>query len=167
MDPSNKFWWFAAVSILITGMILVGIAAFFWQQLGPDDQRVLIAIFKNHFIYFFIALILVMAGIGFGLDAIFHSYILPLNKLAEEIDLIHSVNPSRRIRREGGLMVNRLIDALNEAANRYDQLQSTIHQQITAARAAADRERSILASIMAQLPEGSHLHPPGSHFVLQ
>lgn len=154
MDASNKFWWFAAVSILITAIILAGIAAFFWQQLSPGDQHVLLKILKEHFIYIFIAMILLLAGLGFGLDAIFHSYILPLNKLAEEVDLIHSVNPSRRIRREGSLLVNRLIDSLNEAAERYEQVRGNVQAQVDSAKAEADRERSILAGIMTQLPEG-------------
>lgn len=154
MDASNKFWWFAGISIVITGIILGGIAAFFWQQLAEPDQQVLLRILKDHFIYIFIALVLLLAGIGFGLDAIFHSYILPLNKLAEEVDLIHSVNPQRRIRREGSLLVNRLIDSLNEAAGRYQDLQDSVQRQVFSAKADLERERSILAGIMAQLPEG-------------
>ncbi|MFZ7126319.1 MAG: exonuclease domain-containing protein [Desulfobacterales bacterium] len=154
MDAGNKFWWFAAVSILITGCILAAIGFFFWQELSPAEHEILVYILKSHFIYIFIAVILLMAGIGFGLDAIFHSYILPLNKLSEEVDLIHTVNPTRRIRREGGAMVNRLIDSINDAADRYQKLQEDVHGQIYSSRADLERERCILASIMAQLPEG-------------
>lgn len=154
MDAGNKFWWFAAVSILITGIVIAGIAVFFWQQLSPEDQLVLLRILKDHFIYIFVAMVLLLAAVGFGLDAIFNSYIIPLKKLAEEIDLIHSVNPSRRIRREGSLLVNRLIDALNEAADRYEHLQDNVQAQVFSAKADAERERSILAGIMAQIPEG-------------
>jgi len=114
MDPTNKFWWFAGVSILVTLLIFVGIAIFFWQQLLPDQQATLIEIVKIHFIYIFIALILFMAAIGFGLDAIFHSYILPLNRLPEEIELIHTVNSAHRIKRDGSKLVNLVIDAINE-----------------------------------------------------
>jgi DNA polymerase-3 subunit epsilon len=154
MDPTNKFWWFAGVSILLTLMIFVGMAWFFWQQLLPDQQAVLIAIVKTHFIYIFIALILFMAAIGFGLDGIFHSYILPLNRLPEEIELIHTVNADHRIKREGSRLINLVIDAINENAEHYQQLANDVTARVQEAKADVEKEKNILAVIMSELPEG-------------
>ena len=154
MDPTNKFWWFAGISILITLLFFVGMALFFWQQLLPDQQATLIAIVKTHFIYIFIALILFMAAVGFGLDAIFHSYILPLNRLPEEIELIHTVNADHRIKRDGSRLINLVIDAINEMAGHYQQLERDIGTRVLEAKAEVEKEKNILAVIMSELPEG-------------
>ena len=154
MDPTNKFWWFAGVSILITLAIFVGMALFFWQQLPPDHQTTLIDIVKAHFIYIFIAVILFVAAIGFGLDAIFHSYILPLNRLPEEIELVHTVNSAHRIKRDGSKVVNLVIDAINENAEHYQQLENAVTNRVIEAKSEAEKEKNILAVIMSELPEG-------------
>jgi DNA polymerase III subunit epsilon len=154
MDPTNKFWWFAGVSIVVTLLIFIGIALFFWQQLLPDQQATLIDIIKVHFIYIFIALILFMAAIGFGLDGIFHSYILPLNRLPEEIELIHTVNSGHRIKREGSKLVNLVIDAINENAEHYQQLENAVTSRVIEAKSEVEKEKNILAVIMSELPEG-------------
>jgi len=154
MDPTNKFWWFAGVSIFATLLIFIGIAFFFWQQLLPDQQVILLDIAKNHFIYIFIALILLMAAIGFGLDGIFHSYILPLNRLPEEIELIHTVNSSHRIKREGSKVVNLVIDAINENADHYQRLENDVTTRVIEAKSDVEKDKNILAVIMSELPEG-------------
>jgi len=154
MDPTNKFWWFAGVSIAVTLLTFLGIALFFWQQLLPDQQATLIDIAKNHFIYVFIALVLFVAAIGFGLDGIFHSYILPLNRLPEEIELIHTVNSGHRIKREGSKLVNLVIDAINENAEHYQRLENDVTARVIDAKSDVEKEKNILAVIMSELPEG-------------
>ncbi len=154
MDPTNKFWWFAGVSIIITMLIFVGMALFFWQQLLPDQQVMLMDIVKTHFIYIFVAIILFIAAIGFALDGIFHSYILPLNRLPEEIELVHTVNAGHRIKREGSKVVNRVIDAINENAEHYQQLENAVASRVMEAKSELEKEKNILAVIMSELPEG-------------
>jgi len=154
MDPKNKFWWFAGVSIFVTMLIFVGMALFFWQQLLPDQQVMLMDIVKTHFIYIFVAIILFIAAIGFALDGIFHSYILPLNRLPEEIELVHTVNAGHRIKRDGSKVVNRVIDAINENAEHYQALENTVAQRVMDAKSEVEKEKNILAVIMSELPEG-------------
>ena len=154
MDPTNKFWWFAGVSIIVTMLIFVAMALFFWQQLLPDQQVMLLDIAKTHFIYIFIAIILFIAALGFALDGIFHSYILPLNRLPEEIELVHTVNAGHRIKREGSKVVNRVIDAINENAERYQRLENDVTNRVMEAKSEVEKEKNILAVIMSDLPEG-------------
>jgi DNA polymerase-3 subunit epsilon len=154
MDPSNKFWWFSAASIMVTALVVVGIVAFFWQQLTPVEQTALFDIVTRHFIYIFIVVVMVLAALGFALDGIFHSYILPLNRLPEEIELIHTVNPAHRIKREGSKLIDLLIDAVNEGAERYQSMEENVSQRIFQAKADVEKEKNILAVIMSELPEG-------------
>jgi len=154
MDPKNKFWWFAGVSIFVTMLIFAGMASFFWQQLLPEQQVMLMDIVKTHFIYIFVAIILFIAAIGFALDGIFHSYILPLNRLPEEIELVHTVNAGHRIKRDGGRLMNRVIDAINENAEHYQELENAVARRVLEAKSEVEKEKNILAVIMSELPEG-------------
>ena len=154
MKPENRFWWFAAISITITLAILASILLVFIRQLTPEEIRVLLEILRKHGGYLFGASILVMAAVGFALDAIFHNFIIPINKLTEETILIHSVNPSHRIRIEGSRDIVRLVSAINEGAARFDDLQNNVNEKIEAAKADAEDEKNIMATFMSELPQG-------------
>ncbi len=154
MDPTNKFWWFAGISIFMTILVFGGIGIFVWQALTLTQQTVVLEIVKTHFIYFFTALIVLLTAVGFALDGIFHSYILPHHRLPEEIELIYTVNPRHRIKREGGKMVNLLIDKLNEWAERHETFETAVDKRVQTAKAEVEKEKNILAVIMSELPEG-------------
>ena len=154
MNPKNKFWWFAAISISITLIIICALSVLFWNHLLPEEKSLLISIIKQHFVYIFSAVFLLLAGLGFALDGIFHTYILPMGRLAEEATLINSVNPSHRIKLEGSKDIIRLAQIVNEAADRYEELQNNVEKKIHLARAESEEEKDILAAIMSELPEG-------------
>ncbi len=154
MDPTNKFWWFAGISIFTTILVFGGIGVFVWHALTLTQQTVVLEIVKTHFIYFFTALIVLLTAVGFALDGIFHSYILPHHRLPEEIELIYTVNPRHRIKREGGKMVNLLIDKLNEWAARHETFETAVDRRVQTAKAEVEKEKNILAVIMSELPEG-------------
>ncbi len=154
MNPKNKFWWFAAVSVSITLIIISILAVLFWHHLSPEEKSLLINIIKQHFVYIFSAVFLLLAGLGFALDGIFHTCILPMGRLAEEATLINSVNPSHRIKIEGSKDIIRLAQIVNEAADRYEDLQNNVEKKIYFARAESEEEKNILAAIMSELPEG-------------
>lgn len=153
MNPRNKFWWFAGVSIGITGLIAATLFIVFWRQLSPDEKTLLLNLFKHHFAYLFIALFLVLTGFVFAMDAMFHNYIIPISKLAEEVAVIHSVNPSHRIKMEGSRDVTRLIQIINEGADNFESLRRNVSQKIQAAKSEAEEEKNLLASFMSELPE--------------
>jgi len=154
MNANNKFWWFAVVSISITLIIISILIVLFWQHLSLEEKFFLISIIKQHSLYIFSAAFLLLAALGFALDGIFHTFILPLGRLAEEAALINSVNPSHRISLEGSKDILRLVQIINEGAGRFEDLKNNIDQKINLAKAKAEEEKNILAAIMSQLPEG-------------
>jgi len=154
MNPGNKFWWFVSVSLIITSIIFVTIAVFFWNSLLPAEKILFGSILKNHFGYIFIGIFLLSAGIGFVLDGLFHNYIISIHRLAEEIMLIHSVNPSHRIRPEGSGVIIRMAEIINEWADRYEELQKDVQKKIQQAKAEVEEEKNILASFLSELSEG-------------
>lgn len=154
MNPNNKFWWFAAISVTITLIIISSLVVLFWQQLSPEEKSLLLSIIKQNFLYIFSAAFLILAGLGFALDGIFHVYIIPTSKLVEETTLITSVNPSHRITIEGSNNIMRLARIINEGADRYEELEKNVEQRIDLAKAKAEEEKNILAAFMSELPEG-------------
>lgn len=154
MNSNNKFWWFAAVSISITLMIVSILTVLFWQHLSPEEKLFLININKQHFVYIFSVAFLLLGVLVFALDGIFNTFILPIGRLAEEATLINSVNPSHRISLEGSKDIMRLVQIINEGADRFEELQKNIDQKINLAKAKAVEEKNMLAAIMSELPEG-------------
>ena len=155
MNSNNKFWWFVAISVTITLIIISSLVVLFWQQLAPEEKSLLLSIIKQNFLYIFSAAFLILAGLGFALDGIFHVYIIPTSKLVEETTLITSVNPSHRITIEGSSNIMRLAQIINEGADRYEELQKNVEQRIDLAKAKAEEEKNILAAFMSELPEGA------------
>ncbi len=153
MNPKNKFWWFAGVSIGITFLFVAFLTVLFWRQLSAQEKIVFLDLLKNHFAYIFIALFVVLTGFVFAMDAIFHNYIIPLSKIAEETRIIHSVNPSHRIEMEGSRDVVRLVRIINEGADNVESLRRNVSQKVQAAKSEAEEEKNLLASFMSELPE--------------
>jgi len=154
MKQGIKIWWFAAFSVAFTLVLIIIFTLLFWQQLLPGEQLVLVGIFKRFFGYVFIAVLLLMTGLGFALVWVFRFYILPLDKLTEETILINSANPTHRIHPAGSKSVVRLGKVINEWAEQFEKLQNNIEKRISQAKSESEEEKNILAAIMAELPEG-------------
>lgn len=77
-----------------------------------------------------------------------------IRKLAEETNLIASVNPSHRLNIEGRRDFACLEHAINKLADRYEELSKNIQQKVQLAGAETEDERNILAAIISELPEG-------------
>jgi DNA polymerase-3 subunit epsilon len=154
MKPSNKYWLFVSISVALTIFIVTGLCLYLWYQLSPEEKQLTFTIIKDHFIYIFGAGFVLLAGFGFLLDGIFNNYILPLNKLIEEVNIISSVNASHRINMEGSKEIVKLSEIINEGAQRFEEMRSTVAQKIQLAKADLEEERNLLATFMAELPEG-------------
>jgi DNA polymerase III subunit epsilon len=154
VNPNNRYWWFVIVSFTIALALVVSLGFFLWQQLSSSETQLILQILRDRFIYIFGLIFVLLAGLGFILDAIFNNYIIPINKLTEEITLINSVNPSHRIKVEGSKEIMRLVNAINEGANRLEELRANVEQKIQMAKADLEEEKNLLAAFMAELPEG-------------
>jgi DNA polymerase-3 subunit epsilon len=75
-------------------------------------------------------------------------------RLAEETRIINSVNPAHRIRLEGSKDIQRLVQIINEAADRIESLQQNVNLKVSQAKAETENEKNILAAILSDLPEG-------------
>ncbi|MBW2041320.1 MAG: 3'-5' exonuclease [Deltaproteobacteria bacterium] len=154
MSTTRRFWWFSAVALILTLVTVGFIALLFWHQLTLDEKNIFFEVVKARFIYFFGAGFILLLGLGLILDGIFHLYILPIKRLTEEIQIILSVNPSRRISEEGGQWFVEVASLLNEWADRMETLQHDVDEKIGLVRTEIEEERNIFAAILSELPQG-------------
>ena len=154
MTRRNTFLWFLLASVGFTLLVLLSLTIIFWQQLPASDRDYLFQLGRQNLGFLFSGAVLLLAGFGFALDWVFRLYIIPIDKIASETRLIHSVNPSHRIQIEGVYDIVRLVNVINESADRYEDLFNQVQKKIDAARAEVEEEKNILAAIVAELPEG-------------
>jgi DNA polymerase-3 subunit epsilon len=154
MNSKNKFLWFAASSVGFIIVLLVAIFIMFWQPLPLEDKQFLIRLFKANFGYIFSAGFFMFAVLGLFLDWFFRFYVIPVGRLAEEMELTYSVNPGHRVRIDGGRDMIRLCHIINQSAQNFEELQNSIQQKIARAKTEVEVEKNILAGFMAQMPEG-------------
>ncbi len=154
MKLKNRFWLFVAIPTLFMFAIIAVMALLFWQQLAPDQRLVLTGIFRDYFIYFFGAVVFLMAGVALIIDAVINIYVIPIAKVTEEASVIFSVNPRHRIAPTGGKDIVRLIEVINEGVRQYEDIKNSVDVAIREAKRDVEEEKNLLAGLMAELPEG-------------
>ena len=154
MRLSNKFWLFAVVCMAFTTAIAVTLAVLFWRQINPSEQHMLMRLFKEQFWYFFSTGVFLFTAFGFTLDWFFRFYILPLNQLIEETQVMNTVNPAHRLKIDGSREVQTLAQLINACGDQYESAKHIIDQTVESAKAKTEAEKNILATIMAELTQG-------------
>ncbi len=154
MKLNNKFFLFAIVCMAFTTAVAVTLAVLFWRQISPSDQEVLFRLIKEQFWYIFSTGVFLLATFGFTLDWFFRFYILPLNQLIEETQVMNTVNPAHRLKIDGSREVKRLAELINIGGDQYEAAQHLIDQTVESAKAKLEAEKNMLATIMGELTQG-------------
>jgi len=145
MNSDKNSGWLITAAVFAFFMIII--AALSFRHQPPLDQGA----FGVGILGIAVGL---LAVLGLALSVMIHRYIRPLRKIAEETNLITSVNPSHRINIKGGREILRLVQIINEKADRFEELQKDVWHKIQLALAQAEEEKNILAAIVSELPEG-------------
>jgi DNA polymerase III subunit epsilon len=143
---SNNSRWLIIAAVAFFFMIII-IPDFYSRDQFPLDKTVFVVGILG------IAVGL-LAALGLARRVMIDRYIRPLRELAEETNLITSVNPSHRIVIKGGKEVLRLAQVINEKADSFEELQKDVWRKIELATAQSEEEKNILAAIVSELPEG-------------
>jgi DNA polymerase-3 subunit epsilon len=154
LRKKNKFFLFAFSSSLTIAVCIGLIVLYIWQQLAPAEQTVIWGVFKAYFGYIFVMLIMVASTIGFALDVILNTYMIPLSKLVDEFTVITTVNSAHRIKLEGSRHIVRLAQIINETADQLEKSRTNIRKKVTRAKARIELEKNTLAAVIAGLPDG-------------
>ncbi len=136
------------IAVLCTNFYLL------WTQLSPEVQAVLGTIFRQKLGYFCFAIFFVLIVIGFTVEWFFRFYIIPVNRLTEEMHLINTVNPSLRVRVQGSQDVKSLAKTINQSAENLANLKQSLERQLKEAESETENEKEILAALLADLPQG-------------
>ncbi|UCD81487.1 MAG: hypothetical protein JSW26_08725 [Desulfobacterales bacterium] len=152
--PGNNFWGIVALSAILIISILTAAAVWFKHQLTSEQLQYILHLLSQFIGPVIVIALLVLVISGGTIAAVFRRYVLPARKIADEISLINSSNPSHRIRSEGAAELRRLCDRINEGADRFEALAKNVDDKIHRARAESEQEKNTLAAIMAELPEG-------------
>ena len=154
MVKTNKFRMFVIVALGFIFIFMTTIGILFWQQLSPEEKNLFIGFIRQHAAFILFIILFILAGYYYFLNWVFRLYVLPVNKVAEEIAIIYSSNPSHRLDVKGSSDIKRLVDAINQGADQYEGQQKKVQATIKKAIAEADAEIKTLAAVMAELPEG-------------
>jgi DNA polymerase-3 subunit epsilon len=163
---SRSFWWIVLAGTLFFVAVTVSLALILWLQLTLDERQFILDFIAAHSIYIFCATVMLITGVGFAVDWVYWMYILPMHRIAEETGIIHGVNPAHRIKLVGSADVVRLADAINSAADRFEELHRSVEDRIAEARARSEEEKNILSVVLAELPEGVLVCSPEGRIIL-
>jgi DNA polymerase-3 subunit epsilon len=97
--------------------------------------------------------LLMIAILGMLLHALIRAYVTRPLQLAEETRLITTSNPAHRLAHAAPVEMSALAAAINSLAERCTVLQSDLDARVAEARSEVERERNVLAALMADLTE--------------
>lgn len=107
--------------------------------------------------YLFLLIMLVVLFflvVSLRLSLFFRAYIAGARQLADELDIILTVNPDHRIKFTGPADMNYLADHINHFVDAFQELSNSQAIQIQWAKANLEGEKSRLMALMAELSEG-------------
>jgi DNA polymerase III subunit epsilon len=154
MKLKRTFVWAGALASLffITGGALL--VAVVIHRLPPDLSEAAFEIIGDHLFYIGAVAFVAMFVATFLFEGMFQHFVLPIYRLAEEISLINSANPSYRIKPSGNKHYMGLAKALNDWADQYQDMRNSVEERILRAGEKIENEKNILASVISELPEG-------------
>lgn len=154
MKPAGKL----AIAIACVAALIAGSAAavFFavWAGLQGAQRDAFAAALLARFDLALIAGALIIAFAGIAVAGLFRLYVTTPRRLAEETRLIARVNPTHRLRVEGGGELALLAAEVNALADRLTELSSGIDERVANALADLEQERNRLAALMEELAQG-------------
>ena len=154
MKQTNRFWKFVFATLFVTIIITGGILFFFFRALSEEQTTVVFSVLNNHPLFILTVFLICVVVALTGLEIIYHTYIRPVKKISAEASLIYSSNPSHRLEINGVKDIKNLAMVINDFADIFENHNKNITQQILAAKKETEKERNLLAAIMAELPQG-------------
>jgi len=150
---SRFLLWFIFVTIAIYGT-LFATGFYIWNGMSEAQRNEVSIIFQANSTLIISSMIAFFVTMGFAMNWLFNSYMMPLGRMVEEIEIINTVNPSYRLKVEGGGGIRRLAGMVNRAADTLESLQKDVNEKIHDASRSIEEEKNTFASLIAELNEG-------------
>jgi DNA polymerase-3 subunit epsilon len=153
MNARLRFWLaLLTLFFLITGPFLAT-TALLMAEMPVEERHVLTDILLPR-----LPIGIMMTGLGLAiglamLRGLFSQYVQGLLKMSEMAQLMLSANRTFRMEPEGPPEVQMLGQAINQLAQRHDELRDNLEQQIQLANATVEEEKNRLAALMSELTQ--------------
>ncbi len=154
MDLKKKFWFAAIGGLIAVAALLGGLLFYYYSHLPLDAQAEVLQTVGDHLGPVLLGGFFVLLGYLLLVNDLFHTTILPLFDLTEETTLISTVNPGHRVQPKGCRELVRLSQSINDAAERLQDMQMTVGKHLESVNLRLEEEKSTLAAVIADLPEG-------------
>jgi DNA polymerase III subunit epsilon len=148
------FWKLVFLALAATLVFVFAVLLLIWHRLAPDQIRQLQAIAFDHAYYLLALITIVPVALWVIFELCYTRFYLPLKRIPSEISVIYRTNPAHRLELQGNRDIRDLSEAINDFAKRYEYLNDHIALEIAKARAETEKDRNLLAAIMAELPLG-------------
>lgn len=153
MSLGAKYWLWVALLGGLAAVLAAAAGFAFWADLQPPERAALAAMLEARGPLLVLLALLPAVVIGALLRLALAAYPAAAVKLAEEVRLIHSVNPGHRATAGGAAEMRQLVAAVNDFAQAHDALGQKVQARIDEANARLAEERNRLAALMSELAQ--------------
>ncbi len=154
MNLKKKYWVFSLGFVVLTLAFLAGMGVYVWQGLPGEVREQLSRTPDDLIAPFFLGGSLLLIILLFFLNEMFHSYILPLDRLTEDSSLVTAVNPEHGIHVQGCKEIMQLAERMNEAATQMRQMRDRLEYGSGEESALLLREEALMLDALNRLPQG-------------
>ena len=148
------FWKLVFLGLTATLVFVFAVLLLIWYQLDPDQISQLQAIAFDQAYYLLALITIVPVALWVIFEVCYTRFYLPLKRIPAEIPVIYQTNPAHRLELRGNRDIRELTEAINDFAKRYEYLNDHLAEEIGTAREETEKDRNLLAAIMAELPLG-------------
>ncbi len=154
MKKTNPFWKLVFLSLALTLIFVFLIFLVILLRLDAEQLRIVKEIVSQNVYFFLVLTTIVPVALWVIFEICYTRFYLPLRKIPTEISVICRTNPSHRLDFSGNHNIRELSEAINALADIYEDLSKNIDLERRKAREETEKERNLLAAIMAELPLG-------------
>lgn len=153
MKERLKFIVFLGAWMALSVVTILAVGTVVWSIFTPAQKVAVGEALLSQLGLIIVLGVLVTAGLGFVLQALFNVYIAPPKRLAESTRVIVTANPSHRVTPEGSAELKALADVINALAERHELLQQDVASKVAEAKRSVEEEKERLAALMSELAQ--------------
>ena len=153
MGLKTKFALWLAIASLLAGALAAVAGVALWSDLQGTEREALAAMLRSRQPLVIMLALLLPIALGSVLKWAMRAYPAAAVKLAEEVRLIHAVNPAHRVSASGAAEMRQLGAAINELAQAREGLERQVQGRIDEAKAHLAQEKNRLAALMSELAQ--------------
>lgn len=153
MDLKYKYW-LAVIGLPgVVLLVITGLGVYLLVSLPDKALGAALETLGDYWGWLFFGFFFFLMVYLLVVNDVYHAYILPLDRISEETTLIATVNPGHRIDPAGCAELKRLAQSINNAAESLQGLQQALGGHLQQVTEELERERRILSTVIARLPQ--------------